>query len=51
MIVGIWRKRQEMTIGSVGVLPGIIALGLVILLGGLQFLEWVTLVGLRLFNE
>ncbi len=46
MIVGVWRKlRQAMTFGSIGVLPGIVALGLVILLrlsGSLQLLEWLT---------
>lgn len=43
----IWSKfKQGITIWFVGALPGIVALGLVILLrlsGSLQFLEWVTL--------
>ncbi|HAA26359.1 MAG TPA: histidine kinase [Cyanobacteria bacterium UBA8553] len=54
MLPGIWSKiRKEFTIWSVGVLPGIAAIGLVILVrlsGALQLLEWVTLdsfLGLR----
>lgn len=47
MLPSIWSKfKQGITIWSVGALPGIVALGLVILLrlsGSLQFLEWVTL--------
>jgi CHASE2 domain-containing sensor protein len=43
----IWSKfNQKITTWSVAALPGIVALGLVILLllsGSLQFLEWVTL--------
>ena len=40
------KLRHKITIWSVGALPGIVALGLIILLrlsGSLQFLEWVTL--------
>ncbi len=47
MLSGIWSKiKKKNTIGSVGTLPGIAALGLVIiarLTGSLQFLEWITL--------
>lgn len=47
MLPGIWSKfKQGITIWSVAALPGIAAVGLVILLrliGSLQFLEWVTL--------
>src|SRR4028118_106884 len=47
LLPGIWSKiRKEFTIWSVGVLPGIAAIGLVILVrltGALQLIEWVTL--------
>lgn len=47
MLPGIWSKfKQGITIWSVGVLPGIAVIGLVILVrltGSLQFMEWVTL--------
>lgn len=47
MLSGIWSKiRKEFTIWSVGALPGIAAIGLVILVrltGALQLIEWVTL--------
>lgn len=47
MLPGIWSKfRQGITIWSVATLPGIAAIGLVIILrlsGSVQFLEWVTL--------
>jgi CHASE2 domain-containing sensor protein len=47
LLSGIWRKiRKEFTIWSVGTLPGIAAIGLVILVrltGSLQLIEWVTL--------
>ena len=47
MLASIWSKlRQGITLGPVGTLPGIIALGVIILLrlsSSLQFLEWVTL--------
>ncbi len=57
MLPDIWSKlKHKVTLQSVGSLPGIIALGLVILLrlsGSLQFLEWVTLdsfLGVRLLE-
>ncbi len=47
MLSGIWCfLRKEFLIWSVGVLPGIAVIGLVILVrltGSLQFIEWVTL--------
>ena len=47
MLSGIWSiLRKEFTIWSVGTLPGIAAIGLVILVrltGALQLIEWVTL--------
>jgi CHASE2 domain-containing sensor protein len=47
LLPGIWSKiRKEFTIWSVGSLPGIAAIGLVILVrltGALQLIEWVTL--------
>jgi CHASE2 domain-containing sensor protein len=47
LLFGIWSKiRKEFTIWSVGALPGIAAIGLVILVrltGALQLIEWVTL--------
>lgn len=47
MLPGIWSKfKQGLTIWSVGVLPGIAVIVLVILVrltGSLQFIEWVTL--------
>ncbi len=47
MLSGIWSKiRKEFTIWSVAALPGIAAIGLVILVrltGSLQLIEWVTL--------
>lgn len=47
MLPGIWSKfKQGITIWFIAALPGIAALGLVILVrlsGSLQFLEWVTL--------
>ena len=47
MLSGIWRKiRKEFSIWSVGTLPGIAVIGLIILIrlsGSLQFIEWVTL--------
>lgn len=47
MLSGIWSKiRKKFTIWSVGALPGIAAIGLVILVrltGALQLIEWVTL--------
>lgn len=47
MLSGIWSKiRKEFTIWSVGALPGIAAIGLVVLVrltGSLQLIEWVTL--------
>jgi CHASE2 domain-containing sensor protein len=47
LLFSIWSKiRQEFTIWSVGALPGIAAIGLVILVrltGALQLIEWVTL--------
>lgn len=47
MLPGIWSKiRKEFTIWSVGVLPGIAVIGLVILVrltGSVQLIEWVTL--------
>ncbi|MEW5861422.1 MAG: CHASE2 domain-containing protein [Cyanobacteriota bacterium] len=47
MLSDIWSKiRKESTIWSIGSLPGIIAIGLVVLVrltGALQLIEWVTL--------
>ncbi len=47
LLPGIWSKfKQGITIWSVGVLPGIAVIGLVILVrltGSLQSIEWVTL--------
>ena len=47
MLSGIWSKiRKEFTIWSVAALPGIAAIGLVILVrltGSLQLIEWITL--------
>ncbi|MGB7441162.1 MAG: CHASE2 domain-containing protein [Coleofasciculaceae cyanobacterium] len=47
MLSSIWRKiRTEFIIWSVGILPGVAAIGLVILArltGSLQLIEWVTL--------
>jgi len=47
LLFGIWSKiRKEFTIWSVGALPGIAAIGLVILIrltGALQLIEWVAL--------
>jgi CHASE2 domain-containing sensor protein len=47
LLSGIWSKiRKEFTIWSVGTLPGIATIGLVILVrlsGSLQLIEWVTL--------
>jgi CHASE2 domain-containing sensor protein len=47
LIPAIWRKiKQDITIWSVGALPGIAALGLIVIVrlsGSLQFLEWITL--------
>jgi len=47
LLSGIWSQfKQGITIWSVGVLPGIAVIGLVILVhltGSLQFMEWVTL--------
>jgi CHASE2 domain-containing sensor protein/two-component sensor histidine kinase len=47
LLSGIWSKiRKEFTIWSVGALPGIAAIALVILVrlaGALQLIEWVTL--------
>ncbi len=47
MLSGIWRKiKRKITLWSVGTLPGIAALGLVIIIrlsGSLQFSEWITL--------
>ena len=47
LLPGIWSKiRKKFTIWSVGALPGIAAIGLVILVrltGALQLIEWVTL--------
>ena len=47
MLPNIWSKlKQKIPLWSVGAIPGIVALGLVILLrllGSMQFLEWVTL--------
>ena len=47
MLPAIWRKiKQDITIWPVGALPGITALGLIVILrlsGSLQFLEWITL--------
>jgi CHASE2 domain-containing sensor protein len=47
LLSGIWSKiRKEFTIWSVAALPGIAAIGLVILVrltGSLQLIEWVTL--------
>lgn len=46
MLPTIWSKiRKEFTIWSVGTLPGIVAIGLIVLLrlsGALQSIEWVT---------
>ena len=46
MLSGIWSKIRKNTIWSVGALPGIGAIALVILVhltGSLQLIEWVTL--------
>lgn len=47
LLLSIWSKlKQGMTTWSIGALPGIVAIGLVILVrltGGLQLIEWVTL--------
>jgi CHASE2 domain-containing sensor protein len=47
LLPGIWSQfKQGITIWSVGVLPGIAVIGLVILVrltGSLQLIEWVTL--------
>ncbi len=47
LLSGIWsRFKQGITIWSVGVLPGIAVIGLIILVrltGSLQLMEWVTL--------
>jgi CHASE2 domain-containing sensor protein/DNA-binding transcriptional MerR regulator len=47
LLPGIWSQfKQGITIWSVGVLPGIAVIGLVLLVrltGSLQFIEWVTL--------
>ncbi|MEG3863929.1 sensor histidine kinase [Microcoleus sp. herbarium12] len=46
MLPTIWSKiRKEFTIWSVGTLPGIVAIGLIVLVrlsGALQLIEWVT---------
>lgn len=47
MLRCIWRKiKQAMTLWPVGALPGLAALGLVVIVrlsGSLQFIEWITL--------